>query len=179
MAEGDQKTGAGLAPGRVELGDLAAKLAVSADAETKAFLASVLKVSEAQAAELAAVRKSLEASEAERKNAEGQARDKILRSDLRAAAKDAGAMNAADVLAFVDVAEVKFGADGAPTNLADLVKSVKDAKPYLFGAANTSATHTLPPAKTAEARHASELKPAEYNARLRELGVDANKIRRR
>ena len=80
-------------------------------------------------------------------------------------------MNAADVLAFVDFAEVNFGADGAPTNLADLVKGVKEAKPYLFGAANTSATHMPPPAKTAEARHASELKPAEYNARLRELGV--------
>ena len=46
----------------MELGELAAKLAVSADAETKAFLASVLKASEAQAAELTAVRKSLEKS---------------------------------------------------------------------------------------------------------------------
>jgi Phage minor structural protein GP20 len=172
MSEEDQKKGA-------ELGSLAAKLAVSADAETKTFLASVLKASEAQAAELAAVRKSLEASEAERKTAEGQARDKMLRADLRATAKEAGAVNAADILAFVDFAQVAFGADGAPTNLADLVKGVKEAKPYLFGAANTSATHTPPPAKAAEARHANELKPAEYNARLRELGVDASKIRRR
>ncbi|HTJ88892.1 MAG TPA: phage scaffolding protein [Acidocella sp.] len=159
--------------------DLAAKLATNADAETKAFLAAVLKASEAQAAELAAVRKSLETSEAERKGAETEARDKMLRADLRTAAKEAGAVNAGDILAFVDVAEVTLGADGAPTNLADLVKNVKEAKPYLFSAANTSATHMPPPAKTAEARHASELKPAEYNARLRELGVDANKIRRR
>ena len=145
MSEEDRKTGAGLASARAELGDLAAKLAVSADADTKAFLASVLKASEAQAAELAAVRKSLETSETERKTAETEAREKVLRSDLRAVAKEAGAVNAADVLAFVDFAAVTFGADGAPTNLADLVKGVKNAKPYLFGAANTSATHTPPP----------------------------------
>src|ERR1700734_2930734 len=118
MSEEDRKTGAGLASARAELGDLAAKLAVSADAETKTFLASVLKASEAQAAELVAVRKSLEASEAQRKSAETETRDKILRSDLRATAKEAGAVNAADVLAFVDIAAVTFGADGAPTNLA-------------------------------------------------------------
>jgi hypothetical protein len=175
MSGEDQKKDAGL----TSVPDLAAKLATSADGETKTFLAAVLKASEAQAAELAAVRKSLEASEAERKTAKTEARDKMLRADLRAAAKEAGAVNAADLLAFVDFAGVTFGADGAPINLADLVKGVKEAKPYLFAAANTSATHTPPPAKTAEARHASELKAAEYNARLRELGVDTTKIRRR
>jgi hypothetical protein len=170
MSEEDQKTG--LAAVRAELGQLAEKLAGSADADTKAFLASVLKASEAQEAELAAVRKSLEASEA-------AARAKRLRADLRAAAREAGAVNEADVLAFVDVSAVTFGAEGEPTNLGGLVKSVKDAKPYLFGAANTSATHTAPPARSAELRDVRDLKPAEYHARLRELGVDTSKIRRR
>ena len=164
----DQKTGAGLASVRAELGDLAVKLAASADADTKAFLATVLKASEAQAAELAAVRKSLEASQTA-----------ALRAELRTAAGQAGAVDAADVLAFVDLSAVTFGADGEPSNLAGLVKSVKDAKPYLFGPANTSATHAPPPVKSAELRDARDLKPAEYHARLRELGVDANKIRRR
>jgi hypothetical protein len=175
MSGEDHKKDAGL----TSVPELAAKLATSADAETKAFLAAVLKTSEAQAAELAAVRKNLETSEADRKSAETEARDKMLRADLRAAAKEAGAVNAGDILAFVNFAEVRFGADGAASNLADLVKGVKETKPYLFAAANTSATHMPPPAKTAEARSASELNPAEYNARLRELGVDATKIRRR
>jgi hypothetical protein len=166
MSEEDQKTAA------ASLAGLAEKLAGSADAQTKAFLGAVLKASEAQGAELAAMRENLAASEA-------AARTKILRAELRAAAKEAGAVNVADVLAFVDVGAVTFGADGEPANLGRLVKGVKDAKPYLFGAANTSATHAPPPVKSAEVRDARDLKPAEYRARLRELGVDASRIRRR
>lgn len=168
---------------RAKVAELTTRVAATADADTKAFLATIKEVGEKTLAEMAAVKTKLEAAEAAAASAETKVRDAATTTALKEAAKLAGAVDAGDVLAFINKAEIKFNDAGEPENVADLVTALKTAKPHLFGkppAASTSSGAQPPPPGDPKPKSAKEMKVGsdEYNAALAAVGVNPNRIRR-
>ncbi len=94
----------------------------------------------------------------------GNAKARATQSDLRIAAKDAGMVDL-DGLKLLDSKAIKTDDDGNVTNGAELMATLKTAKPFLFGTGSTSSTSQTPPAKQpGEVKSALKMTDEEYKA---------------
>lgn len=98
------------------------------------------------------------------------ANDRIIRAELKAAAIQAGIVDP-DALKLADLSKVALKEDGSVEGTGAALAELKKAKPYLFGAPNTSGTDT-PPARTPPApKRAPEMSKEEYAvARKKAIG---------
>lgn len=112
-------------------------------------------------AEAAAAAKIAEAEKA-KSDAVTAAQQRVVKADLRLAAKDAGANDANDVLALIPSDQWKLNADGEIENAAELIAGMKTAKPYLFGAASSSSTAPPPAQQPPAAKPATQMTDAEW-----------------
>lgn len=101
-----------------------------------------------------------------------KAQERAVNADLKIAAKDLGAHDAADVLALLDRSKIKLDDNGEIANAAELVAELKAAKPHLFGngVSSTSSTTQPPPKKTPEAKKVSDMTDDEFSAALKNKG---------
>ena len=127
-------------------------------------------------------RKALETAEANRVAAETASADRLkqietdagakvakahqaaVRANLRVAAKEAGAVDASDMLALIPSDKMKINDDGDIENAVELLADLKKTKPYLFGAASTSSTAKPPTNEPAAAKKATDMTDDEYRA---------------
>ncbi len=115
------------------------------------------------------------AAEASAAQATEGARSRVMMADLRVAAREAGMLDM-DGLKLLDTAQAKLGADGDVENAADLMTAMREAKPYLFGAApkpgtvtGTTGAAALPPrAAPAAPPDVRSMTPADYAAARRD-----------
>lgn len=116
----------------------------------------------------AATRAATEADEKVVANTQS-ANDRILRAELKAAAIKAGMVDL-DGLKLADLSKVKLGEDGEVEGADALMASMKESKPYLFGAnSTTSQTTPAPNKKPDEPIDARKLSKDEYEAKKKEL----------
>lgn len=116
----------------------------------------------AAAAETAASAKIAEAQAAAEK--------RIIASELKAVAIKAGIVDL-DGLKLADLSSVKLDDKGELVGGEDLIKSLKEAKPYLFKEASTTHKDTPPPKNDDKPKKATEMTPEEYNAAKRAIGI--------
>jgi hypothetical protein len=91
------------------------------------------------------------------------ANERILRAELKVKAKEAGLIDM-DGLKLADLSKVSLKDDGSIDGADALFTSLKEAKPYLFGVANSS-TPITPPAVTPPAQKlVKDMSKVEYNA---------------
>lgn len=125
--------------------------------EGEEMLATKIKAAEDAVANSA---KEIETKVADAAKAAG---DKILRAELKVAATAAGLVDM-DGLKLADLSKVSLKEDGTIEGAEALFKGLKEAKPYLFGAATTSTTQTPPANTPPAAKSAMQMTAAEYAA---------------
>ncbi len=103
---------------------------------------------------------------------ETSANDRIIRAELKAEAIKAGMVDL-DGLKLADLSKVKLNDAGEVEGADELMKALKEAKPYLFGgAANTSNTDTPPKKKdNSKPKTAKDMDAAEWKAEKKKLGL--------
>jgi len=125
-----------------------------------------LKASEHETAAKAA-KEAAEAAKAEAEKAKTDAQtaadQRVIRAELKAAALKAGMVDL-DGLKLLDLSTVKLNAQGEVEGAEALMDAAKKAKPYLFGAANTSTGGKAPPSNPPAAKKAQDMTPEEYAA---------------
>lgn len=167
---------AALANTRAELDTLNGRLkSVSDEAKGHRLNADNFRTRAEKAdAEAEQARKEAEArvTEAGKKAEEAmsKAQQKGITADLRAAAREAGAVDVADVLALLDRSKVKVNADGDVENAEALLAEMKTAKPHLFGIKTTTSTRQ-PPAADSKPKSAKDMTAAEFDTELAKFGV--------
>ena len=102
------------------------------------------------------------------KGVQSAADERIVRAELKAAALKAGMVDL-DGLKLADLSKVKLNAAGEVEGAEALMEEMKKAKPYLFGVANSSSTHTPPGRTPPEKKAAKDMTDAEYEAAKRAL----------
>jgi hypothetical protein len=149
---------------------LSERVARTADSDLKEFLSGVLKATETTLADLNSMRERLDKAQANAdvaaaaaQKARREASESAVKSDIRAEAVAAGAVDASDVLPFIDLNNVKIDESGK-SNIAELIDKLRSAKPYLFRKVSTSATHPAPKPGNGVARNALEMTVSEYRA---------------
>ena len=136
-----------------------------AEAAAKARDDAIAEAARVKAEIEAAAADKVKVSEAEKTEATKKAQERSVNADLKVAAKDAGAVDAADVLALLDRSKIKLDEAGEITNAAELMADLKKAKPHLFGAASTSSTAPKPPpSQTSTREQVKNSKPEDYRA---------------
>jgi cell wall-associated NlpC family hydrolase len=99
------------------------------------------------------------------------AEQRIVRAELKAAALKAGMVDL-DGLKLADLSSVKLAEDGSVEGADALMASLKEAKPYLFGATNSSSTPGAKPApKPAEPKSAKDMDADEYRKAKAAMGL--------
>lgn len=148
---------------RSENRDWRLKAQAQEQARQAAETAAQAKVAEAEAKAAAAEAAATAKAEA----AEKVAQDKILRAELRTAALKAGMIDL-DGLKLADLSKVSLGEDGEVKGADELMASLREGKPYLFGAApsGTSSTSTPPAVDTGKPKLAKDMTPEERKAFL-------------
>jgi hypothetical protein len=99
-----------------------------------------------------------EQAEAALSVAQAEANARLIRADLKAEAIRAGMVDL-DGLKLIDMAEVRLSDAGEVVEAAAVLAKLKRAKPWLFGAASSSAAANPP-----RMRHANELTHEEWLA---------------
>jgi hypothetical protein len=111
-----------------------------------------------------AAEKAAQESEAKVKAAETAANDRILRSELKAAALKAGMIDL-DGLKLADLSKVTLKDDGTVDGADTMLEEMKKSKPYLFGSTQNSSNPSKPPASNPpSAKNAKEMTAEEYAA---------------
>jgi hypothetical protein len=146
-----------------KIAELGARISGAADNDFKAILAGVLRAGEKTLTEMDALKVRLEAAELATKEAAETTVKKIKRSSLVAAAKAAGAIDATEALNFIKLGEVTVNEAGE-SNAAELVASLKGAKPHLFAKVSTSAAAAAPAATDATKKSVLAMTKEEYAA---------------
>jgi type IV secretory pathway VirB10-like protein len=129
-----------------------------------------------KAQEEAAARKTAEdAAKAAQADADGKitaaqkaANDRIVRAELKAEAIKAGMVDL-DGLKLADLSKVTLEEDGTVKGAEELMKALKEAKPWLFGTPGTSGTGTPPPPRDPASKNAKDMTEAEYQAEMKRL----------
>ena len=128
-----------------------------------------------QASQLPDIDKTMEDLRAEIKRLEQalrdsaeSAKDRLMRSQLQAAAMHAGMIDL-DGLKLVDAARAKPNQHGELQGAAELMADLRREKPWLFGGNSSSSRVNAPPAQPPRAKLASEMTPEEYRAARAEL----------
>lgn len=102
--------------------------------------------------------------------AEIAANERVVRSELKAAAIAAGMVDL-DGLKLADLSSVKLGADGNVDGAEALMKALKEAKPYLFKQPASSSANPggAPKADEGKAKPATQMTAEEYAKAKAEL----------
>lgn len=113
------------------------------------------------------------AAEAERDEkitaAQAAANERIIRAELKAAAIKAGMIDL-DGLKLADLSKVKLGDDGEVEGAEDLMASLKETKPYLFGESSTTTnTDKKPAPKEPEVVDVTKMSAEEYKEYRRKM----------
>lgn len=128
-------------------------------------------VTKAEAAE-AAAKKATEDATNTVTAAQKAANDRIIRAELKASALKAGMVDL-DGLKLADLSKVKLNDAGDVEGADALMEEMKKAKPYLFGASNTSNPSSTPPKPGDNApKKVSEMTPEERKAEAKRRGFD-------
>jgi hypothetical protein len=99
---------------------------------------------------------------------EAQTREKLIHAELKTEALRAGMVDL-DGLKLVDAATVTLDESGAVTGAVALLRDLRRAKPWLFGAANSSSTAGTPPAQPPQAKLATQMSHEEWQAARADL----------
>jgi hypothetical protein len=94
---------------------------------------------------------------------EQQARDRIIRAELKVEAVRAGIVDL-DGLKLLDLKDMELTQEGEVANAAHLVAQLRRAKPWLFGGASSSSPASPPPAHPPRVKLATEMTDDEYRA---------------
>lgn len=123
-----------------------------------------------EATEAAARAKEEAATEAAAKIAEAtqKANDRIVRAELKALAVKEGIIDL-DGLKLVDIAAVTLDENGEVKGAEELIKALKEGKPYLFGAPHTSNPEPKPKPNDPKPKNAMEMSKEEFEAAEKEL----------
>jgi hypothetical protein len=113
------------------------------------------------AARLAALEQQLAAMTAEMQS-------RILHAELKAEAVRAGMVDL-DGLKLIDTSKLRLTESGEVEGAQALMRDLRRAKPWLFGAASSSSTAAVPAAQPPRARHATEMTEEEWRAARAEL----------
>jgi len=140
------------------------------DAERKAQEAETKAAEREAAAEAKVVQAAADAA-AKGKETNSAADQRVIRAELKAEAIKAGMVDL-DGLKLADLSTVKLDEKGEVVGAEDMLKALKEAKPYLFKeASSTSSTQTPPTKEKPKPFDAKTATPAELQAKARELGV--------
>ena len=112
------------------------------------------------------VTKAASEAEAKIKEASNAADQRVIRAELKTAALKAGMVDL-DGLKLADLSTVKLNAAGEVEGADALMDAMKKAKPYLFGAANSSTGTKAPPATSPTSKKATDMTKEEYAAAKR------------
>lgn len=145
------------------LGKIADERAAAIEAERKAREDALAALKGEYEGKITATEKAA----AERAEA---ARERVMRADLRVAAKDAGMVDL-DGLKLLDTATLKLGDDGSVQNAAEALAALKQAKPWAFGQASTSSPAQAPKADAGKTKLFKDMTPEEQAAWKRGVGV--------
>lgn len=100
---------------------------------------------------------------------EKAANDRIIRAELKAEAIKAGMIDL-DGLKLADLSKVSLNDKGEVVGAEEMLKDLKELKPYLFSNPQSSSNPNPPPApKPNEPKHASEMTKEEYAAARRSI----------
>jgi hypothetical protein len=146
-----------------KIAEMGARISGAVDTDLKLILAGVLRAGEKTLTEMDALKARLEAAELATKEAAETTVKKLKRSNLVAAAKAAGAVDATEALQFIKLGEVNVNEAGE-SNAAELIASLRAAKPHLFGKTSTSAAAAAPAATEAAKKSVLAMTKAEYAA---------------
>lgn len=148
---------------------LAERVAKTVDSDMKEFLSGILNATETTLRDLKSMREQLDTAKARAETAAAAAQiarkdanETVLKADIRAEAQAAGAVDAGDVLPFINLSDVKYN-DGK-SNIVELINALKKAKPHLFNKVNTSAPHAAPKPGNASPKNALDMTTGEYRA---------------
>lgn len=140
------------------------------DAEKKAQEA-IDKATLAQTEAEARATKAAADADAKVKETHTASEQRIIRAELKAEAIKAGMVDL-DGLKLADLSTVKLDEKGEVVGAEDMLKALKEAKPYLFKEASSSSNpETPPPKEKPKAFNARTATPEELQAKAREMGV--------
>jgi hypothetical protein len=146
-----------------KIAEVAARISGTVDSDMKAILAGVLRAGEKTLTEMDALKLRLEAAEMATKEAAEASVKKIKRSNLVAAARAAGAVDATEALQFIKLGDVTVNEAGE-SNATELVATLRAAKPHLFAKSSTSAAAAAPAATDAVKKSVLAMTKEEYAA---------------
>lgn len=106
-------------------------------------------------------------AEADRVALEARTRDRITKTEVRAAAVGLNAVDPDDVYALLDKSKVEYSDDGEPTNIAALVKTLLEAKPHLVAGASSGGTMPIPRTPNGSTLTADQVKAQERERLIR------------
>lgn len=110
-----------------------------------------------------------QAAQAKETEIQNAANERIIRTEVRAAARAAGIADP-DFIKLLDLAPVKLKDDGEVDIPADFFEKVKAAKPHFFGAQGSSSPHTPPGGGGGDTpKQAKDMTDAEYRAEKAKL----------
>ena len=119
----------------------------------------------------AAAKKAAEEAEAKVKETQTAADQRIIRAELKAEALKAGMVDL-DGLKLADLSKVKLNDKGEVEGAEDLMKALKESKPYLFKAGtSTSSTDTKPKPTESKEKSAKDMTDAEWKAEKKRRGI--------
>lgn len=141
-------------------------------AENAKYRTTAKEKADAAEAEAAKALEAQKQADAKVQEATTKANERIIRAELKAEAIKAGMVDL-DGLKLADLSSVKLDEKGEVIGAADLMKSLKESKPYLFGAvSSTTQIEVKPPKKEDpkpfDARTATD---AERAAEAKKLGI--------
>ena len=116
-------------------------------------------------AEAAALKVAVETAKTEAQQA---ADARVIRAELKALAIKAGMVDL-DGLKLLDISKLTLDENGDVKGAEDLMKTAKEAKPYLFDARKSSSSSDDPPKNDDKAKRATEMTDEEYAAARREM----------
>jgi hypothetical protein len=146
-----------------KIAEIATRISGTVDTDVKAILAGVLRAGEKTLTEMDALKARLEAAELATKEATEATVKKVKRSNLVAAARAAGAVDATEALQFIKLGDVTVN-DAGESNAAELVATLRAAKPHLFSKSSTSSAAAAPAATDAVKKSVLTMTKDEYAA---------------
>ncbi len=131
-------------------------------AENKGWRLKAQQLEQERDTHKTAAEKAAQDAEGRIKEANTTAEQRIIRAELKAAAVKAGMVDL-DGLKLADLSNVKINEAGEVEGAEDLMKALKEAKPYLFSSTqSTSTASPTPNPKPATAKKATEMTDEEY-----------------
>jgi hypothetical protein len=96
------------------------------------------------------------------------AENRLIMAELKAEAVRAGILDL-DGLKLVDTSRVKLNETGDVEGAAQIITQLRQAKPWLFGAASSSSRAAPPPAQPPRQKRATDMTEAEWRAARAEI----------